>query len=89
MVTYSLSAYKHLLLMHVAIIWHCDMIDLNVQRMTPIALHSNASYYPHSQVLCAIVHYKIHWNPSIVDPSIVENPSLIDKLGLTNEFFTT
>ena len=39
--------------MHVAIIWHCGMIDLNVQGMTPIALHSNASYYPYSQVLCA------------------------------------
>ena len=31
----------------------------------------------------------IHWNPSIVDPSIVENLSLIDKLGLTKGFFTT
>ena len=41
--------------MHVAIIWHCDMIDLNVQGMTPIALHSNASYYPYSQVLCGAI----------------------------------
>ena len=32
---------------------------------------------------------ELHWNPSIVDPSIVENPSLIDKLGLTKGFFTT
>ena len=60
-VTYSSTCAKciHLPLMHVAIIWHCDMIDLNAQGMTPIALHSNASYYPYSQVLCAIVHYKL------------------------------
>ena len=60
MVTYSSTCAKciHLPLMHVAIIWHCDMIDLNVQGMTPIALHSNASYYPYSLVLCTIVHYK-------------------------------
>ena len=32
---------------------------------------------------------RLHWSPSIVGPSIVENPSLIDMLGLTNGFFTT
>ena len=32
--------------------------------------------------------WEIHWNPSIVDPSTVENPSIIDNLGLTNCFFT-
>ena len=30
--------------------------------------------------------YLIHWNPSIVEPSIVEKTSLIDKQGLTNRF---
>ena len=44
-------------------------------------------------VLCSDAWLKtqsiVHWNPSIVDPSIVENLSLIDKLCLTKEFFTT
>ena len=42
-----------------------------------------------SRFLLAVLLFQVHWNPSIVDPSIVENPSLIDMLGLTNGFFTT